>query len=114
MGVMAILSLTPGNGDSGGGFVWLVSTTPALLQKIMHVCLYGTLAAAWLWTLEVVRPAAVRLLLAFFVALAFGVAMEWLQASVPGRFGSLFDVLLNAFGALLGLLVAFGALRLRG
>jgi VanZ family protein len=58
------------------------------------------------WTLEDVQSRSHRFLVAFFIALAFGAAMEWLQTKVPGRIGNFFDIVLNAAGAAIGLLVA--------
>jgi VanZ family protein len=37
---------------------------------------------------------------------AFGAVMEWCQTKVPGRYGTAFDVALDAAGAALGLLAA--------
>jgi VanZ family protein len=45
-------------------------------------------------------------LTAFIITVGFGAVVEWCQTRVPGRIGSLADVLLNAAGAALGLLVA--------
>jgi len=49
---------------------------------------------------------AYRILAAFLVAAGFGALNEWHQIHLPGRYGSLADVVLNAIGAGLGLLVA--------
>jgi VanZ family protein len=48
-----------------------------------------------------------RLGASFLLTLGLGVALEWYQTQVPGRFGTLFDVLLNLVGTLLGLILAF-------
>ncbi|MFU8816263.1 MAG: VanZ family protein [Pseudomonadales bacterium] len=113
--VIAILSLTPGHSDaSATGFVWLVQATPSLLQNSMHVVLYGCLAGSWLWALQSLpapRTRRARLVLAFAIAFGLGILLEWLQTSVPGRFGSLYDVVLNGIGAAIGLVAASKLLK---
>jgi hypothetical protein len=106
MGLLVAVSVVPGRalpGDSA--FVWAIAKTPTLLQKTMHVCLYGLLTLLWVWTLDTV-PKSYRLVIAAAIAVCFGATMEWYQTRVPGRFGTLFDVALNAGGAVLGLLAA--------
>ena len=103
---LAILSLTPDRADPGGSaFVWLVHITPTMLQKTLHVVFYAGLTVLWVWTIR--ASMAVRLAAAFCIAVAFGVLLEWLQVYVPGRFGSLMDIIVNAVGALIG--VAIGS-----
>jgi VanZ family protein len=88
----------------------VIDKTPSVIQKALHVILYGMLTALWLWTLEGLsdRPAA-RLGSAFVLSVAFGAFVEWYQTSIPGRFGTLIDVLLNALGAAIVIFV-FGFL----
>jgi VanZ like protein len=105
--VIVALSVVPGRalpGDSA--FVWLVSVTPAPLQKLMHVVAYATLALLWMWTLEKIGSLPLRIALAFTISVGIGAALEWYQLSVPGRFGTLTDALLNAAGATAGLIAA--------
>ena len=87
-------------------FAWLVVSTPTLVQKIMHIAAYAALAFLWVWTLEHIEQQPVRLAMAFALTLALGIALEWFQTMVPGRFGTLFDVLLNSIGAIGGLIAA--------
>ena len=96
---------TPKPGDAA--FVWLVYATPTGLQKSLHVVAYGVLAVLTLWTLqERVASGSVRILAVVLSTLVLGALLEWYQTTVPGRFGSLTDVLLNGAGILLGVLVA--------
>ena len=105
--LIVVLSITPGESKSGDSvFVWLVVNTPAPVQKLMHVACYATVAALWVWALESVQSRAVRFGLALFMAVALGAVLEWYQVRIPGRFGTVTDVLLDSFGALLGLLIA--------
>lgn len=107
MALLALASLIPSRyrpGDSS--VIWLVSRTPTLAQKVLHVCLYGVLAVLLAWTLDGIQPRTLQFLLSFIIAVAFGAAMEWCQTKVRGRFGTVSDVLLNAVGAATGLLAA--------
>jgi hypothetical protein len=82
------------------------------LQNALHVPAYAALAWAWHWALGAwVRVSAVKVLIAFTIALAYGVFDEWRQSFVPGRFASLTDVMLNVAGAVLGIWLATHARR---
>jgi len=101
------ISVIPGHARSGDSmFVWLVAATPTPLQKVMHFLVYASLTWLLAWTLEGVAPRWLRLTIAFALAVGLGAALEWYQTRVPGRFGTLLDVLLNAAGATAGLLAA--------
>lgn len=110
LSLMALISLAsliphePGRARSILGRT--LDRTPAPLQKLLHVGLYGLLALLLVWSLGTIDAFALRMLTAFIIAVGFGAVMEWCQTRVPGRVGSLADVLLNAAGAALGLLAA--------
>ena len=107
LALLTFLSLIPGNPQPGdSAFMWLAAKTPTLVQKALHVCLYGVLALLLAWSLESIETRAYRFLSCLIIAVAFGAAMEWCQTKVPGRFGTAYDVALNAAGAFLGLLAA--------
>ena len=107
MALLMVVSLIPGHPKPGdSAFIWLVANTPTLMQKVLHVCFYGVLALLLAWTLEGIQPRTYRFLIALIIAVAFGAVMEWCQTKVPGRFGTVYDVALNAVGAALGLLAA--------
>ena len=107
MALLTLASLVPGHHKPGdSAFIWLVAKTPTLVQKILHICSYGVLALLLVWTLDSIQSRTYRFLIALIIAVAFGAVMEWCQTRVPGRFGTLFDVVLNAAGAALGLLAA--------
>jgi glycopeptide antibiotics resistance protein len=48
----------------------------------------------------------VRLAISFVLSLCLGVALEWYQTTVPGRFGTITDVILNTIGTISGLILA--------
>lgn len=102
-----LVSLIPGHPKAGdSGFIWLIANTPTQIQKVLHVFFYGALTLLLAWTLEDIQPKTFRLLIALIIAVAFGAVMEWCQTKVPGRFGTVYDVALNAVGAALGFLAA--------
>jgi hypothetical protein len=108
VGVVAGLSIAPGVERSGDSlFVWLVVHTATPVQKTMHVAVYALLTVLWVWTLQAIESWLPKLLLAFALSLSIGVALEWYQMSVPGRFGTITDVLLNGIGVIAGLIIAF-------
>ena len=94
MTLLALGSLAPGRPE------------PAALQKLLHVGFYAVLVLLLAWTLDSIESGYYRLLVSWTIAVAFGAAMEWYQTRVPGRFGSLLDVALNAAGAAVGVLAA--------
>jgi len=107
VGIVIFLSVTPGRFQTGDSvFVWLIANTPTLLQKLMHVAVYATLALLFMWALETVDSQMSRIVLTLGLTVSLGVVLEWYQTMVPGRFGTIVDVLLNALGAVTGLLVA--------
>lgn len=107
MALLLAVSVIPGRAQPGDSvFVWIVAKTPTLLQKTLHVFLYAVLTLLWVWTLDAIESRIQRFVIATIVAIGFGASMEWYQTKVPGRFGTLFDVVLNATGVLLGILVA--------
>ena len=105
--IVVVLSVTPGRFQTGDSvFVWLVANTPTLLQKIMHIAVYATLALLFMWTFETVDSRITRIVLTLVLSLSLGIVLEWYQTMVPGRFGTIVDVVLNIFGAVLGLMAA--------
>lgn len=107
MALLTLASLVPGRPQPGdSAFIWLVAKVPSLLQKGLHVCLYGVLVLLLVWTLDSIQSRTYRFLISWIIAVAFGAVMEWYQTKVPGRFGTVIDVTLNSAGAALGLLAA--------
>ena len=81
----------------------LLAWVPPSLQNTLHVPVYALLAmligrALRLWTL----PVTIAGILALAAATTFGILDEWHQLSVPGRFATATDVLLNTAGAAIG------------
>jgi VanZ family protein len=107
MALISLASLTPHEpGHTRSVLGRVLGWTPTRVQKLLHVGLYGLLALLLVWSLGTIDAFALRLLTAFIITVGFGAVMEWCQTRVPGRVGSMADVLLNAAGAALGLLAA--------
>ena len=107
MAALVAASVLPGRTQPGDSvFIWMLAATPTLLQKMLHVFVYAFLTVLWAWTLAGLEPMFLRLSAAVTLAVGFGALMEWLQTQVPGRFGTLYDVILNVVGAMIGLLAA--------
>lgn len=108
MAMIVALSLTPAASRSGETvFHWLVDNTSTPAQKILHVVIYAVLAFLLVWALDNVATRIGRVALAVTLVVGLGATLEWCQLNVPGRFGSLTDVALNAVGALLGIILAW-------
>lgn len=85
--------------------LWL-NVVETILRKGAHVAAYAILAILVYRALAASWPRAARsrlLWAAFGIAVLYAVSDEWHQALVPGRDGRVFDVLIDAFGAYLGL-----------
>jgi VanZ family protein len=107
MAMLMLVSLIPGQPKPGNSaFIGLFASTPTLVQKALHVFLYGVFTLLLVWTLDGIQSKPYRFLIASVIAVSFGAALEWFQTKVPGRFGTPYDVALNTAGAALGLLVA--------
>ena len=107
VGIIVGLSVAPGvSRPDDTLFSWFVLNASTPLQKSMHVVVYALLAGLWMWTLDAVESRFVRAALTLVLCTALGGVLEWHQTRVPGRFGTLADVLLNIAGAAIGLLAA--------
>lgn len=106
-GIVVLLSVTPGiEKPDDSLFGWLVLHTATPVQKVLHVAVYAVLAILWMWTLDFVESRWLRCALTLMATVGLGAMLEWHQTRVPGRFGTIADVLLNLVGAVLGLLAA--------
>ena len=101
------LSVTPGvERPDDNLFSWLYAGTPPTLQKFLHVIIYAVLAFLWMWTLSGIGSTWTRSMTALALTLGLGVALEWYQTRVPGRFGTLVDIVLDAIGTVIGIIIA--------
>ena len=71
-------------------------------QNFLHIPLFGGLAGCWYWALKPwVAGTNNKIAIAFIITTIYSFIDEYHQLSVPGRFGSLTDLGLNAIGAIL-------------
>jgi VanZ family protein len=110
VGVILYLSLYPWRFVPNGSpktldWVPFVSRRTTL-DAVLNLVFYMPLGAAAFLSLR-------RGVVAFIAALAFGIVVsftvEWLQLSIPTRFGNLTDLLSNSVGTLLGVIAALVA-----
>lgn len=101
MAVLFCVSSIPGQ---------VMEVTPGLrlitpnLQNLLHVPVYGGLALSWWWALEPqVHAVRSRLIAAFVLTVLYGLVDEIWQLYIPGRYGSITDLALDAFGAIVAL-----------
>lgn len=91
------------------GAMFLVSGAPQAVpplpaggDKVLHAAAYAVLGLTWCWALaSPARPVWRTALLAFAVALSWGLSDEYHQSHVPGRVASWGDVAADAVGAAL-------------
>lgn len=75
-------------------------------QNLLHVPVYGGLALSCWWALETrLTEKKPRLIAAFTLTMMYGLVDESWQLYIPGRYGSLTDLALNALGAAIALWV---------
>lgn len=75
------------------------------LKDLAHVPFFSLLAVSIVWSQEVhATSLRVRALVGLCAAALFGAVNEWSQLYVPGRFGSVGDVLYDVAGASIGCL----------
>ena len=82
-----------------------VAPTAVLSDKVVHLVAYGVLAGLTCFTYDVWARRAVLAMAALFL---YGVAIEAAQIWVPGREGSLPDIVANTAGIVLGTALASG------
>lgn len=98
-------------------FIFIASSIPGpelpkldfgdtLLKKGGHMVGYALLAASYLHALNSVRSIKpIRFVAAFCLTILYAASDEWHQGFTPGRNPSLLDIVIDAAGGLIGLLV---------
>jgi VanZ family protein len=108
MAVIWMLSSLPAAADQTIGGIFL----PTLLQKTAHLVVYAVLGSLWFWVFDFGRLVKAAAVWACCLTTAYAAVDEFHQTFVPGRYGSPWDVALDAVGVLLGLTI-IGAVRRR-
>ena len=100
-----LLSSIPGEPTNNSNPSFLLSLIPSSLQNLLHIPLYAGLTSCLLWVLAPIGQKKPIYIIVFSACLAFAVSDEAHQIYVPGRFGSLSDVVLDAVGIILGIYI---------
>jgi len=109
--LLTLVSLVPSGADAGPLRGWDTDLSSAT-QNTAHVPAYLLLAGLVTLCVSTVRPVTVGV--AAWVALgccAYGATTEWAQSVIPGRYGSISDMLLNVVGSVVGAVAAWLVLR---
>ena len=95
-----LFSTMPGADKTSGHYFLAME----YFKNFLHFPAYGGLAWLWLKTFNSVRPKA--LVLVFLMATSWGIFNEFVQAQTPHRYFSYEDMLVNAVGAGLVIILA--------
>ncbi len=99
MGAIHLLSSIPDTETPQNLAEKLLRWATPELQNLLHIPLFGGLAAAWYWALRPLIQGRNRsLVLSFLIPAGYAFFDEWYQLQVPGRHGSLTDVALDLTG----------------
>jgi hypothetical protein len=101
--VIGVLTTTPISGPA---------RMPTVVPLVVHVAMFATLAGSLGWSWHR-RGWAHPLLGPALIALAYGVAIEAVQAALPYRTGAVVDMAADGVGAVIGAAVARWWLRYR-
>ena len=83
---------------------FIISLDPTL-QNLLHIPVFGLLAFLWLKSFtkhSILTPT--KVIITLIITILFGCLDEFHQTFVPGRYGSLIDILLNFVGIFMGIL----------
>lgn len=102
MAVIFILSSVPGEAE-GISFIFMNHLHPTL-QNLLHIPLYAILQILWLRSFTRLGKKGFELIfICLVITIGYGIFDEFHQMLVPGRYGSLEDIVLNIIGACLGI-----------
>ena len=111
MAVIYLLSSIPDTGAPRNLAEKVLQWATPELQNLLHIPLFGGLAATWYWALSPLLPSRYwTLLLSFLISTGYAFFDEWHQLHVPGRYGSLTDIALDTLGAGLSMVILLGTL----
>ncbi len=98
-----ILSAIPMDTDADN-LKFLMALDPKF-QNLLHLPLFGLLSYLWIRPLTILGISNIpKIVLTVFITIIFGCFDEFHQTFVPGRYGSLMDILLNLAGVMMGIM----------
>ncbi|MCB1667843.1 MAG: VanZ family protein [Porticoccaceae bacterium] len=80
----------------------LLAWLPPGIQNLLHIPVWAGLTGCWVWALQRNHY---PLLLAATFSVSYGIVDELYQRTVPGRYGSLTDLLFDTIGVIATLLL---------
>ena len=90
---------------SAAHFAFLTSLKPNI-QNLLHIPAFGLLCYLWLRAFCTINRSFIMCWTsALLITVAFGAMDEFHQVFVPGRYAGLLDIILNTFGAVVGIVV---------
>jgi VanZ family protein len=88
-------------------FKFFTILTPTV-QNLLHIPVYGVLACLWLSSFDRVGAGMPKkLLYSIIITMAYGFLDEFHQTFIPGRYGSILDILFNLIGITCGTVFFF-------
>ncbi len=98
MAALFIVSSIPDRVGSGN----VLSVVPSLFQNLMHIPAFGVLSLLWIRTFKAYYYLdRTSVFASAGIVILYGAGLEVYQASVPGRFSSAMDLVLNFAGVVL-------------
>ena len=101
-----ILSSIPGGATSPSSASLILSLVPSSLQNLLHIPLFAGLYLSYQWAFNPISIAkGFTQIIAVSACISFAALDELHQMTVPGRFASLSDFILDTLGVTTGLIV---------
>lgn len=92
--------------DGGPDSIRFLTSLDPALQNLLHIPLYGMLAFLWNRSFQKNHFSNRKMVLVtLFLTILYGCLDEFHQTFVPGRYGGLLDIYLDALGAFCGIIL---------
>jgi len=102
-----LLSSIPGDASQSIPTL-VVSLIPSSLQNLLHIPLFAGLGLSWIWALNPTQLSTHKKTATLLViCISFAIFDELHQLNVPGRYGSLSDLMLDILGIISALMLQF-------
>ena len=92
--------------DGGPDNIEFLTNLDPSIQNVLHIPLYGALSFLWLWFFRASGKLTKKAVCySLIITIFYGCFDEFHQSFVPGRYGGLLDIYLDAAGAITGALL---------
>lgn len=96
-----------GSQARSGAIVELIPVGETVIRKVAHMGLYAVLGALALWAVALFGERKGRAILwSLLIAAGYAITDEFHQLFIPGRSGEFTDILIDAAGVTIGVLIA--------